>query len=52
MLLIGLPLDWRVAPRPDLEFARHAERFERRRPGKKIRIPIPPEGWKMHLWKH
>ena len=52
VLLIGLPLDWRVAPRPDLEFARHAERFERRRPGMKIRIPIPPEGWKMHLWKH
>ena len=51
VLLIGLPSDWRVAPRPDLDFPRHAERFERRRPGKPIRIPIPPEGWKMKLWK-
>ena len=51
VLLIGVPLDWRAAPRADLEFPRHAERFEQRRPGKRIRIPIPPEGWKMKLVK-
>lgn len=52
VLLIGMPLDWVVPARPDLEFARHAERFEHRLPGKTIGIPIPPAGWKMRLHKH
>lgn len=51
VLLIGMPLDWRVAPRPDLDFAAHAARYEAARPGTVVRIPIPPGGWEMRLKK-
>ena len=51
VLLIGMPLDWRVAPRPDLDFAAHAARFAAAEPGTLVRIPIPPVGWEMRLRK-
>ena len=51
VLLIGLPVDWRVQPRADLDFAHQAELFEEAAPGTEVRIPIPP-GWKMRLYKH
>jgi hypothetical protein len=51
VLLIGMPLDWRVAPRPDLDFATHAARFAAAEPGTLVRIPIPPAGWEMRLRK-
>ena len=51
VLLLGLPLDWRVAPRPDLDFAAHAARYAAAEPGTVVRIPIPPVGWEMRLKK-
>jgi hypothetical protein len=51
-LLIGMPLDWRVTPRPDLDFATHAARFAAAEPGTVVKIPIPPTGWEMRLRKH
>lgn len=51
VLLLGLPLDWRVAPRPDLDFAAHAARWDAAEPGTIVRIPIPPAGWEMRLKK-
>jgi hypothetical protein len=51
VLLVGMPLDWRVAPRIDFDFLRHARRFDAAPPGTKVRIPIPP-GWRMKLYKH
>jgi hypothetical protein len=51
VLLIGLPLDWRVPAQPDLDFAQHAADFALRRSGKRVAIPIPPAGWTMHLRK-
>ena len=51
VLLIGLPLDWRVAARPDLDFPSHAARFDAAEPGTVVRIPIPPAGWEMRLRK-
>jgi hypothetical protein len=52
VLLVGMPLDWWVAPRPDLDFARHAELFAIAPPGAVVQIPIPPRGWRMTLHKH
>jgi hypothetical protein len=50
-VLVGMPLDWRVAPRPDLRFAEHVARFDAAPPGAIVRIPIPPRGWRMVLEK-
>ena len=51
VLLIGMPVDWRVQPRVDLDFAHQAELFDEAAPGTEVRIPIPP-GWRMKLDKH
>jgi hypothetical protein len=51
VLLVGVPLDWRVAPRPDLRFVQHVTRFEAAAPGTVVTIPIPPQGWTMSLRK-
>jgi len=51
VLLVGMPLDWRVAPRVDFDFAHHAELFDAAPSGTEVRIPIPP-GWRMKLYKH
>lgn len=51
VLLVGLPLDWRVEPRPDLDFAAHAARYDAAPPGTEVTIPIPPRGWTMTLVK-
>ena len=52
VLLVGMPTDWRVAPRVDLDFARQADLFAAAPPGTEVRIPIPPMGWRMKLYKH
>jgi hypothetical protein len=51
VLLLGLPLDWRVQARPDLAFASHAARYDAAAPGTVVNIPIPPVGWSMRLVK-
>lgn len=51
VLLVGMPLDWRVDPRPDLGFEKHVAAFEAAPAGSLVRIPIPPAGWEMHLRK-
>ena len=52
VLLVGMPLDWRVEPRADLDFPSHVARFAAAPAGAKVRIPIPPVGWRMILYKH
>jgi len=51
VLLIGLPRDWRVAPREDFHFPDQVARFASAPPGTLVRIPIPPAGWHMALRK-
>ena len=51
VLLIGMPLDWVVKPRADLNFAGEAARFAAAPAGSEVEIPIPPEPWKMRLHK-
>jgi hypothetical protein len=49
--LIGIVADWRIAPREDLGFERHARDFERAPTGTEVRIPINPAEWEMKLVK-
>jgi len=51
LLLVGVRLDWRYDPFPDLQFADHAARFESAPVGARITIPVNPEGWTMTLVK-
>lgn len=51
VLLIGMPLDWRVAARPQMGFADHAARYAAAPPGALVEIPIPPGNWALRLVK-
>jgi hypothetical protein len=51
VLLVGMPLDWRVAPRVDLHFADEAARYAAAPRHTRVSIPIPPSGWSMTLRK-
>jgi len=51
LVLVGIPRDFRVPPRPDLRFAEHAARFAAAPSGTVVRIPIPPAGWRVILRK-
>jgi hypothetical protein len=51
VLLVGVPLDWRVAPRVDLHYADEVARYAASPRRTRVNIPIPPEGWSMTLRK-
>jgi len=51
VLLIGVPRDWRVPARVDLDFPAHAARYAAAPAGTMVRIPTPPAGWEMWLRK-
>ena len=51
LLLVGIPLDWRMTPFTDLHFTEHARRFEQAPAGTRVSIPVNPEGWSMTLVK-
>ncbi len=49
---IGVTADWRQPNYADLNFKKHAQKFESAAKGSKISIPINPPGWQMRLIKH
>jgi hypothetical protein len=51
VLLVAMPLDWRVGPRVDLHFADEAARYAAAPRHTRVSIPIPPSGWSMTLRK-
>jgi hypothetical protein len=51
VVVAGVPLDWRITPRPDLDFPGQVARYRAAPPGTLVKIPIPPDGWEMQLWK-
>jgi hypothetical protein len=51
VLLVGIPTDWHVAPRIDLDFPAEAARYAAAPRRSWVRIPIPPDGWVMNLRK-
>jgi hypothetical protein len=50
LLIVGIPSSWHIEPRPDLDFPKHAQKFETLPSGTTYTIPVNP-GWEMTLHK-
>lgn len=50
LLLVGVPTDWHILPRPYHDFRAFAMQFKNKQPGTAMDIPINP-GWVMTLTK-
>ena len=49
LLLVGVPRDWWMPPRPDLDFPTQVERFAHAAPRERVTFEILPQGWQMVL---
>jgi hypothetical protein len=51
IVLLGVATNWVMPPFQDLDFDRHARRYEEAAPGTPVLVPINPPGWDLLLVK-